>query len=118
MEHTPGFRHRPESGVDEMKKKCKPQAKSGTAVCPECGVESDQVVTEYDRLFPLPAVRVIRFRCRSSKCTEKTNRRYAAERTKWEEIARKLPGFESKDAAFWLKTTRNPPKSGPELEAK
>lgn len=39
-----------------------------TSACPACGTESDRILTEFDRIFPLPAVHLVRYQCVKRGC--------------------------------------------------
>lgn len=57
--------------------------------CPSCGTESTRILQEYDRTFPPPAVRMVRFQC--AKCNAEFSQTRRAERMSWDVVKKKLP---------------------------
>jgi hypothetical protein len=55
-----------------------------TSNCPQCGKKSDRILTEFDRVYPLPAVRVVRYQCTKINCQGEPNRLKGRERTSWD----------------------------------
>ena len=54
------------------------------STCPECGTQSDRVLTEFDRVFPLPKVHLIRYRGENSKCLKSKRPGQPKARTTWD----------------------------------
>lgn len=60
-----------------------------TSTCPSCGTESARILQEYDRTFPLPAVRMVRFQC--GTCNAEFAQTRCRERRFWDVVKKKLP---------------------------
>ena len=52
--------------------------------CPTCGTESARILSEFDRVFPLPAVHVRRYRGENHACMVKTRPGHPNRRSFWD----------------------------------
>lgn len=54
------------------------------ATCPKCGSSSDRILAEFDRVYPAPAVRIVRYRCGKPTCIKPRRVGYPKMRTTWD----------------------------------